>query len=347
MRLASPRPSRSSGRNARRRSGRSWERSGRHYFLVSNGYRGLRNNVSNRLTMGAVRSTRTILAAALAGVLGWLAGASPARAEEDEPVPVAPPDTGVPGPYVGYATRPALSRESRACSLRVPVCVHASGKVAGRTVLDVLAAAERAWETLAGSLGLGAPDVDADDLAYHVYLLEGAVRARGDPRERPRRSLADRSRASLHGARREPPRGLSARCARRARDLARGPRARRTCDGGRRRTCADHVSRSAHGAVRLRARGRRCAGLPVATGARGLRRARLRGGDVIGRSALLLSAGRRVHGGSVALLGADRLGVRSCARVDRDGLLGARADDDGGRERSAGTTSRTRSTSCA
>lgn len=146
--------------------------------------------------MGAVRSKRTIPAAALAGMLGLLVGASPARAEDDEPVPVAPPDTGVPGPYVGYAVPPALWRETKACSMRIPVCVHASGRVAGRTVLDVVAAAERAWETLAGSLGLGSPDVDADDLAYHVYLVEGA----GEPgvthvSARDVRSRIDRARA--------------------------------------------------------------------------------------------------------------------------------------------------------
>ena len=124
--------------------------------------------------MGDVRYSHPIFAAALAGMLGWLVGASPARAEDDEPAPVAPPDTGVPGPYVGYAARPAFGRETRACSVRTPVCVHASSRIAGRTVLDVLAAAEHAWETLSGALGLGTPDVDPDDLAYHVYLVEGA-----------------------------------------------------------------------------------------------------------------------------------------------------------------------------
>lgn len=108
-------------------------------------------------------------------MLGSLASASPARAEEDEPVPVAPPDTGTPGPYVGYAAPPELGRQTKACSTRVPLCVHASVRVPGRAVLDVLSAAERAWETLSGALGLGSPDVDADDLAYHVYLVEGAA----------------------------------------------------------------------------------------------------------------------------------------------------------------------------
>jgi hypothetical protein len=83
----------------------------------------------------------------------------------------------VPGPFVAYATRPALARETRACSLRVPVCVHAAGARAGATVLDVLGAAERAWEILGGALGLPTPDVDLEDLRYHVYLVDGAREA--------------------------------------------------------------------------------------------------------------------------------------------------------------------------
>ncbi len=146
--------------------------------------------------MGDVRFPRTILAAALAGTLGLLAGAGPARAQDDEPVPVPPPDTGVLGPYVGYAVRPDLGQETRACSMRVPVCVHASTRVPGRRVLDVVGAAERAWETLSGALGLGTPDVDPDDLAYHLYLVEGAAE-RGVTRVTGRdvRSRIDRARA--------------------------------------------------------------------------------------------------------------------------------------------------------
>jgi hypothetical protein len=155
--------------------------------------------VSNRLTIGVVtrlHASRSILVAAAAGVLGSLAHPSPARAEDDPPAPVAPPDTGVPGPRVAYATRPVLPRETKACSARIPMCVHASGTTSGRTVLDVLAAAERAWETLAGALRLGSPDVDEDDLAYHVYLADGA-RERGATYVAGRdvRSRIDRARA--------------------------------------------------------------------------------------------------------------------------------------------------------
>ena len=128
--------------------------------------------------MDRVTLWRSFVVAAAAGVLGSLLAPSSALAQNDaaeDPETVVPPaDTGVPGPYVGYASRPALANETRACSMRVPVCVHASGARRGPTVLDVLAASERAWETLGGALRLPLPDVDADDLRYHVYLVEGA-----------------------------------------------------------------------------------------------------------------------------------------------------------------------------
>ena len=43
-----------------------------------------------------MRFRGAFIAAALAGVLGSLAAPSPARAQDDEPAAVAPPDTGVP-----------------------------------------------------------------------------------------------------------------------------------------------------------------------------------------------------------------------------------------------------------
>ena len=175
--------------------------------------------------------------------------------------------------------RPRRARCAYPCAYMHP------RQVPGRTVLDVVGAAERAWETLSGALGLGTPDVDADDLAYHVYLVEGAAEP-GVTRVSARdvRSRIE-SRASLHRARRERSRGVSARCARRARDRASRPRARRARDRGGNRARADDLPRAAHGAVRGRPRGRRRAGLPVTTGARGVRRARLRGRDLAGRRA--------------------------------------------------------------
>jgi hypothetical protein len=160
--------------------------------------------------MDAVRLRSSFVVAAAAGVVGLLVGvlprssraslASPALAQpndvQGEPEPAAPPDTGVPGPYVGYATPPRLARETRACSMRVAVCVHASGATPARTVLDVLAAAERAWETLGGALRLPTPDVDPVDLRYHVYLVEGAAeRGVTHVEARDVRSRIDRARA--------------------------------------------------------------------------------------------------------------------------------------------------------
>ena len=107
-------------------------------------------------------------------MLGSLAHASSAQAQDDEPTAVAPPDTGVPGPPLMYATPPELLHGTKACSMRLPLCVHAGGATPGRAVLDVLASAERAWDTLSGALRLHPPDPDPDDLAYHVYLVEGA-----------------------------------------------------------------------------------------------------------------------------------------------------------------------------
>lgn len=147
------------------------------------------------------RTKRAFLLAATAGVLGSLAVTTPARAdggptEDDEQGPVAPADTGVPGPRVAYAPRPELRAEAKACSTRVPMCVHASASTPGRTVLAVLAAAERAWETLEGALRLAPPDVDADDLAYHVYLVDGlAERAVTHVAARDVRSRIDRARS--------------------------------------------------------------------------------------------------------------------------------------------------------
>jgi predicted RecA/RadA family phage recombinase len=130
-----------------------------------------------------VRIPSALFVAAVAGVLGSLATPLPARAQNDPPAaaqddepekPVPPPDTGTPGPWIAYASRPALGPETKACSTRVPVCVHASAATRPRAVLDVVGAAERAWETLRGALRLAPPDVDPDELVYPVYLVDDA-----------------------------------------------------------------------------------------------------------------------------------------------------------------------------
>lgn len=139
---------------------------------------------------------RSLLLGSLLGALLW---APIAQGQVDDEQPVPPPDTGVPGPWVTYATPPLLARETRACSMRLPLCVHSAGNIPGRQVLDVLASAERAWSTLTGALDLPPPDVDQDDLRYHVYLVDPtlATARRGVtyPRARDVRSRIDRARA--------------------------------------------------------------------------------------------------------------------------------------------------------
>ncbi len=113
----------------------------------------------------------TIVAASLFASL-----AGHANAEDDE-LPKGAADTGNSGPLVTYATRPTLLRETKACSMRLPLCVVADAHTQGRIVLDVLAAAERAWDMLAGAFGLHAPDGDPSDLAYPIYIVRGAREA--------------------------------------------------------------------------------------------------------------------------------------------------------------------------
>jgi hypothetical protein len=79
--------------------------------------------------------------------------------------------------------------------MRAPICVHAARSVAPRRVLDVVASAERAWEALSGALGLPPPDVDADDLAYHLFLVPGAEPGATFVAARDVRSRIDRARA--------------------------------------------------------------------------------------------------------------------------------------------------------
>lgn len=95
-----------------------------------------------------------------------------AQEQEEEEAPKPPPDNGVPGPFVTYVERPFLgARPWKACSPRVPVCVHAARSTPPATVLATVAAAERAWSTLTGALGLPRPDLDEDELSYPLYLV--------------------------------------------------------------------------------------------------------------------------------------------------------------------------------
>jgi hypothetical protein len=60
----------------------------------------------------------------------------------------------------------------RACSLRTPGCVHGSPGTTSRSVLDALAALDRAWSSITEALDLPPPDPSLDG-AWHVYLVDG------------------------------------------------------------------------------------------------------------------------------------------------------------------------------
>jgi hypothetical protein len=125
----------------------------------------------------ARRPVRACLAI-LGVVIGALAPASPARAAEDDDAPKQPLSAlhaERPGPRLAYAPRPVLGREMRACSQRVPVCVHGeTGAAPSSTVLETLGALERAWLTLTGPFEMPPPDLDPETLTYDVYLVDPA-----------------------------------------------------------------------------------------------------------------------------------------------------------------------------
>jgi hypothetical protein len=133
-------------------------------------------------------------------------------AQGDDPADIVPPpDNGLPGPSIEYASRPAMLNATRACSKRTPVCVHAHAGVHGASVLGVLSAAENAWETLQGAFGLPTPDSDPEDLAYTVFIEQGAnVMAETRVSARDVRSPIDRARSFVRlGAETLPARGCA------------------------------------------------------------------------------------------------------------------------------------------
>ncbi len=70
--------------------------------------------------------------------------------------------------------RPRLSRELRACSLRLPLCVHAAaGPRATVEASALLDATERAWGVATGALDLPPPDPSATTGSIDVYLVDG------------------------------------------------------------------------------------------------------------------------------------------------------------------------------
>lgn len=81
-------------------------------------------------------------------------------------------DTPPLGPRIDRAARPALDPGAqRACSFRIPLCVHAARDILPNTILQQLAAAERAWDVLTGALALPPPDPDPVTGAFDVFLV--------------------------------------------------------------------------------------------------------------------------------------------------------------------------------
>lgn len=142
------------------------------------------------------RSLRAALALAFAVASSALP--SPTRADEDEPAAKPKPSGPEPSPgrYLTTSTRPIFTPDLRACSTRVPVCVHTSTARDSAAALATLGAFERAWQTLTGSLRLPAPDVDPMTLAYDVFIVEprGAL-VTTELEARDVRSRVDRGRA--------------------------------------------------------------------------------------------------------------------------------------------------------
>ncbi|MBX3225694.1 MAG: hypothetical protein KIT84_31045 [Labilithrix sp.] len=96
----------------------------------------------------------------------WLAAAAS---------PDAPTQAGQAAPTgseIRYAARPALPRAAKACSPRVPVCVHFAPRDAPAAPA-ALAAFERTWPVLTGALALPRPELDPMTLAHDVFLVDG------------------------------------------------------------------------------------------------------------------------------------------------------------------------------
>jgi len=101
---------------------------------------------------------------------------------------------GANGPAVEYAARPA-STSQRACSSRIPVCVHTRALEDGPAAMAALAAFERTWPTLTQTLGAPAPDPDPDTLAYDVFVAPEPELVETYLEARDVRSNVDRGRA--------------------------------------------------------------------------------------------------------------------------------------------------------
>jgi hypothetical protein len=119
----------------------------------------------------AIRSIGCIgLGAALVALApgAWADAGDPDDADAGAPVVGEPT-----GPLIVYATPPAMGAETRTCSFRRPICVHASARTDPGRVLRVLASAERAWDAASWGLALPLPDTDLSTGAFDVYLIDG------------------------------------------------------------------------------------------------------------------------------------------------------------------------------
>lgn len=139
--------------------------------------------------------------AALTATRGYARAEADAAAEpgaRDDGWVAASEKDATPGPVVarGPGRPPQSAKGARACSFRHPICVNAARRIAPDVALAVLDAADRAWDSITGSLGLPAPDPDPDTRAYDVYFADlggrGAMTLFG---ERDVRSRVDRASA--------------------------------------------------------------------------------------------------------------------------------------------------------
>jgi hypothetical protein len=118
---------------------------------------------------------RSIGCIGLGAALVALAPGAYADADAGDADDAGAPVVGEPtGPLIVFVAPPALGAETRTCSFRRPLCIHASARADAAGVLRVLASAERAWDAASWGLALPLPDTDLSTGTFDVYLVEGA-----------------------------------------------------------------------------------------------------------------------------------------------------------------------------
>lgn len=108
---------------------------------------------------------QVFLAVSAAGAPGTSGSADPIA----DPKPRVDAEVARSGDFIAYFPRPVFARETRACSTRFPLCVHAAGPKDIPAAKAALPALESAWSTFA-VLDLPAPDPDPFTLAYDVFI---------------------------------------------------------------------------------------------------------------------------------------------------------------------------------